>query len=349
MIRKQRKRKRILAGGLAVMMLYGILPASLLSAEENGRPSGEGTQEAPYVITDQQELAWIENDADAYYVLDRDIELSGDWEPLFHNVFSYNAFSGTLDGQGHVISGLNVPEEKGYKDAGLFGNIMSGEIKNLGIQILEGGEVAGTEYAGALAGQVYSFSDKKVKITNCYSEGGQVTGIGGSRTGGLIGTANRYVIEDCYSTCAVVETEEEHPVASMRLDQDEYQVVLEDKNGYFRGSVDIAAEYAPENAVSPARWEASGEAADEGKIYIGGGSPDFWVDIYDPGIYQIDFVIDGKSIAQTTVTAARENEEPETVYTVTCEGFGGISPDGRESGGRFGGLVGQAGSGEITS
>ena len=42
MIRKQRKRKRILAGGLAVMMLYGILPASLLSAEENGRPSGEG-------------------------------------------------------------------------------------------------------------------------------------------------------------------------------------------------------------------------------------------------------------------------------------------------------------------
>lgn len=349
MIRKQRKRKRILAGGLAVMMLYGILPASLLSAEENGRPSGEGTQEAPYVITDQQELAWIENDADAYYVLDRDIELSGDWEPLFHNVFSYNAFSGTLDGQGHVISGLNVPEEKGYKDAGLFGNIMSGEIKNLGIQILEGGEVAGTEYAGALAGQVYSFSDKKVRITNCYSEGGQVTGIGGSRTGGLIGTANRYVIEDCYSTCAVVETEEEHPVASMRLDQDEYQVVLEDKNGYFHGSVDIAAEYAPENAVSPEGWEASGEAADEGKINIGGGSSEFWVYIYDPGIYQIDFVIDGKSIAQTTVTAALENEEPETVYTVTCEGFGGISPDGRESGGRFGGLVGQAGSGEITS
>jgi len=87
-----------------------------------------------------------------------------------------NPFTGTFDGQGHVISGLviNRPTEG---DMGLFGSVGSGgEIMNLGI---EGGAVTGGGgHTGGLVGENFGM------VTNCYATGA-VTGSGD--TGGLVG------------------------------------------------------------------------------------------------------------------------------------------------------------------
>ena len=77
--------------------------------------AGSGTEADPYVITTVQQLQEMQDDLDAYYVLGNDIDASGtaSWNggAGFEPVGSYDpnySFTGTLDGRGHVITGLYI-------------------------------------------------------------------------------------------------------------------------------------------------------------------------------------------------------------------------------------------------
>ena len=147
-------RSRLLYGGA------GTDVSSLADSENVVRLYARWVKEVE--ISTPDELAGIENDLYGYYVLTEDIDLSGrTWKPIgryFGNYETWNpefwtyAFHGTLDGNGHKITGLTITDWEmdtaGYKESAswhndgdnadgtlaLFGAIANANICNLIIE-----------------------------------------------------------------------------------------------------------------------------------------------------------------------------------------------------------------------
>ncbi len=142
------------------------------------------------------------NPADAYCTnisIANEVEClarNSDWHPAYNEGFNPISwsddenglpFQGTLDGQGHIITGLNInrPQQSGV---GIFNELGdSATITNLTI---EGGSVLGGNDVGAIAGSAYG----EVAVTDVTSSA-NVTGLSyykgyynrSRNTGGLIG------------------------------------------------------------------------------------------------------------------------------------------------------------------
>ena len=153
-------------------------------------------------IRTPQELYQINNNLAGNYILMNNIDLSsfGVWPPIGEKFL--DQFTGTFDGNGYVVKGLDFNESIDQRNAyGLFSKV-SGTIKNLGIvdsYITVGfvdddrGYTVGS-IAGILAG----------RIDNCFNTGDiYASGLGGA-VGGIAGTATEvYVnsyITNCYNT-----------------------------------------------------------------------------------------------------------------------------------------------------
>ena len=119
--------------------------------------------------------------ADGNYRLMSDIELTIPWNPV-------DSFAGTLDGNGHIISGLQI------SGAGFFATTEEGAvIRNLGLE----GSVnhPGFSPAGALVGRVRGTT----AITDCYTNVA-VTADSMENVGGIAGEVLApCIIENCYS------------------------------------------------------------------------------------------------------------------------------------------------------
>ncbi len=85
---------------------------------------GDGTAENPYLISSAGDLAMISRDSDAHYKVVKDFSMSnyGEWTPI-------PAFSGTLDGDNHVISNLVLDGNSPY--SALFESTENATIKNI--------------------------------------------------------------------------------------------------------------------------------------------------------------------------------------------------------------------------
>jgi hypothetical protein len=190
---------------------------------------GTGEPNDPYLIYTAEQLNTIglnEEDADKHFKLMADTDLSayqgdsfnriGFYDPPVYYPYGHSPFTGVFDGNGHTISNftyvvdVNEPLEGrayfGDEDVGLFGYVNGPEaqIKNLGLidpNIYPA--TACTERVvsvGAIAG---SLSDGS--ITNCYVEGGQISG--DISVGGLVGSNIEGTISSCYTTCDVTWAE----------------------------------------------------------------------------------------------------------------------------------------------
>ena len=81
---------------------------------------GDGNVGSPYVINDATALANME--ADKYYILGSDIDLTGSWTPIAD-------FSGNFNGNGHTIYNLRIDSTS---NAGFFANILTdGVVENV--------------------------------------------------------------------------------------------------------------------------------------------------------------------------------------------------------------------------
>ena len=134
------------------------------------------------------------------------------WTPIGNDD---NPFSGTFDGNGHVISNMFVSEEN---EAGLFLTIVKGNIKNFGIE--NSFSKSNTAAATALS---YRINDSVVrniyisitvvgkkssaaisawvdnsKFYNIYNAG-NVSAIGEQFAAGLLGYTGRTIIRNCYN------------------------------------------------------------------------------------------------------------------------------------------------------
>ena len=168
------------------------------------KPSGEGTEAAPYQIGSGAELAWLAdrvNNASSgtkfYVELTDDIDLGNQpWTPIGKFGFGSGdkSFSGGFRGNGHTVKGLNASAEY----AGLFGSINDAEITGVVVQ----GTVASTDAksgdAGGIVGRAIGTTNK---ITDCGSE---ATVSGGSYCGGILGNSQNgscaLEITGCYNS-----------------------------------------------------------------------------------------------------------------------------------------------------
>lgn len=150
--------------------------------------SGSGTQEDPYLIKTAADLAAIHNDLSAHYALEADIDLFGQiFEPIGNG--AEGAFTGSLDGRGHTIRGLELNLQDS-KYVGLFG-YLEGSVSNLK---LSGVDIVGGRYVGAVAGNIGlggSVTDCSVLSGSVSSNESAVSACVGGITGLCEGTLDR--------------------------------------------------------------------------------------------------------------------------------------------------------------
>ena len=162
-----RKRGALLLAAVLTVMLIGVQsPVQAAGGSDPRFLEGISAPEPGYTeISTAEELYQIRDNTSGYYVLTQDIDLSGyeNWSPV-------RAFSGVLDGQGHVIRNLTITKlgNSAYPYAGLFGVVDGGTIRNLGLEDVDiAMDYAYGSYIGAIAGKLSGES----AIENCYSTG----------------------------------------------------------------------------------------------------------------------------------------------------------------------------------
>ena len=179
---------------LTLSVLAFLLPFTA-SAQFSG---GNGTEGNPYIITTSAQLGQLRvyvnsNNTtynDKHYKLGNDISLSAyssgaGWEPIGINVSTTDMrpFLGVFDGDNKVITNLyinNTTQER----VGLFGTIMGGTVKNLGVE---------------------NVNITSTTIVNAPS--------GVTRVGGVVGNNNTGVVSNCYSTGSVYVTTTSDPTS----------------------------------------------------------------------------------------------------------------------------------------
>ncbi|MDD5086277.1 MAG: GLUG motif-containing protein, partial [Candidatus Nanoarchaeia archaeon] len=186
-----------------------------------------------YNITNCTELQNMNNNLSADYRLANDIDCSDtiNWNsgegfiPIGNNTEGYR-FSGTLDGQGHKITGLYI-NRSSIDCQGLFGYIDStAEITNVS---LENVDITGHGDVGGLVG----YNDYGTVI-NSYAMG-DVTG-SSYYVGGLVGYNNRGTISNSYATGNMTGSEY---VGGLAGDNYRGTVINSYATGNVNGSIDV--------------------------------------------------------------------------------------------------------------
>jgi hypothetical protein len=183
-------------------------------------PQGSGDVNDPFQIDQPQQLialGWANCIQNKNFALTVDLDLAdinlSDFRPIGTGSYQVKpkggCFTGTFDGQGHIIADFNyrpiyAPQQEYSTGGGLFGCLgdVNAQIKNLGLVRPDiNGVLAHSQDNGPLAGYVNAGT-----ISNCFSYDGNIAGMYG--VGGLVGrlgSGNAKII-DSYSTTNATAT-----------------------------------------------------------------------------------------------------------------------------------------------
>jgi len=166
--------------------------------------SGAGTENDPCIISSLSNLQAMNQNLSVYYALSTDLDASAtqtwNWNGTDYLGFEpigteADPFIGGFDGRNHTITDLYVYRPQ-LDSVGFFGYSRweSDFIKNVGLIDVD---ITGGYRSGGLGGRINS------KVSNCFVQGGTVTGVASnSVAGGFIGQ-NQDDVENCYSTADV--------------------------------------------------------------------------------------------------------------------------------------------------
>ena len=192
--------------------LSAVLQGFTVSVDSGGRdkwdgssktqPSGSGTAASPYKIGTAAQLAWVADTVNsgsrsACAVLTADIDLNGQkWTPIANGGVN-NGYTGTFDGQGHVIHGICVTTGVSSRPQGLFGIIArTGTVRNVkaaGRVLVRQSSGAGL-IAGENNGVLYN-CEASAFLKNSYNAGSTGSSVG--NIGGIAGHMAAGYIENC--------------------------------------------------------------------------------------------------------------------------------------------------------
>jgi hypothetical protein len=161
------------AGGAAALTLRLNIQVQLFF------DGGDGTADAPYLVSDADGLDYARNHLSAHFRQTADIDLSAfaDFTPIGK---SGNRFLGSYDGGGFTISNLTITNSAEYR--GLFGQTYGATLKN--VKLVGVAMTGGFSHAGALVGGATS----NTTISGCSASGVVAsTSASGSNIGGLVG------------------------------------------------------------------------------------------------------------------------------------------------------------------
>ncbi|QHT61217.1 S-layer homology domain-containing protein [Paenibacillus lycopersici] len=180
-----RKLTMILAGSLVAVSVFSPMGGKVAYAFD--QLGGNGTSDDPWQITNRQQLELIGYAQYSYsspYILMNDIDLSdANWFPIRY-------LSGTFDGNGKKITGLNIdmPDDD---NVGLFAEILNGHVYNLTVETGQEG-ITGHDNVGIIAGSVEQTDDDDNGMSTTslmfISATGDVKG--NKNVGGLVGKAS---------------------------------------------------------------------------------------------------------------------------------------------------------------
>ncbi len=242
--------------GQTLPYIQGIdTPTSIAKTNYNYIPyEGKGTISNPNIIRTEEQLQEIRSDlSGTHYELANDIILTKNFEPIGNATYP---FTGTLDGLGHTITGLNI--DLGLQSVGMFGYVSGATIKNL---ILKDVNVKSTysnssyvAYVGGLIG--YAINNTLIEGIEILGESSveNVAGLSIIRIGGLIGTLDK-------STLSKVGT-----TAKIKANSNTTAIYAGGVAGYLNGSSNTNLARIT-NAYSTGEILATSTS---GKIYAGG-------------------------------------------------------------------------------
>lgn len=163
---------------------------------------GSGTDNEPYQIWNVEQLDSVRYFVDKCFILMTDLDLSenSNWNPigvssfdyLYDNIFTGTSFTGSFNGNGHVISNLYINSSADF--TGLFVRLLNATVENLSLVNVD---ITGNNVVGGIAGAMdYS------EINNC-TISGKITG-GTDNVGGITGKSiNGSTIKTCISAVNV--------------------------------------------------------------------------------------------------------------------------------------------------
>lgn len=216
---------------------------------------GNGSKNAPYVITNQSQLDQVRDYKRRYFILGSDIDLydynnGNGWLALGSDD---EPFNGVLDGNGHTIYNVNVNENEDYQ--GLFGCIKNGSVRNLRVNIGSNG-ISGNNYCGGLTGYAANARFQQIYVTGCISGQNNIGGLAGytcnntvfrqsmsdvtinteaeeATAGGLIGYSDATTITDCHTAVNITATGHKSSVGGIVAQAENTKL----QNCYSTGSV----------------------------------------------------------------------------------------------------------------
>lgn len=211
-----------------------------------------------YNIATAEDLLNIKNNTEGDYKLTADIDMSGvSFTPL-------PDFTGSLDGQGHVIRNLTF-NNANQDQAALFSTTHGATIKNLGI---ENANIVGNANAAAIVGRACGGTIQSCYVANSYIEGrdhvGSITGdmnvndnVGVTisdclsdarlktrsyQVGGLVGVTNGGTIQNCYFSGTIDGNESCSAGIISLLDSDDHLTTVQNNlsaaSHIYKGSQD---------------------------------------------------------------------------------------------------------------
>ena len=182
-------KKKLLSLLLALCLVMALVPMTAFAEETPSFGGGTGTQEAPWLITSQEDLialaeflnsgnaetfdtenAGVGNCHGYYFKQTADIDLTGiTWEPIGYSGSCY--FAGNYDGGGHSITNAvstGKVDPDGFATAGIFGWVAFGSVANLHVKNANFVATGQNEYSyvGGIAGVCYGSSIKNCSVEN---------------------------------------------------------------------------------------------------------------------------------------------------------------------------------------
>ena len=181
--------RKIFAITLSVLFIIGML-AFTASAEEVVANISDGTidSEADLLLLMTDSTAWAGS-----YTLTKDLNMSNvsGQAPIGNNT---NKFTGTFDGCGYTISGINISTSTDY--TGLFGYMSGATVKNI---VVDGEVTSTSNYIGGIVGYATAST-----IENCQNKA-TVSGVG--YVGGVVGYCyNVTLLTNCYNSGEIIAT-----------------------------------------------------------------------------------------------------------------------------------------------
>lgn len=152
---------------------------------------GSGTEADPYIINSVADLAAIGASPDAYFRVESDFDASGyDFSPITPD------FTGTLDGNNHVISNLYIVASE--YNSGIFSRLDGATVKDLTLHNVDIELLPTTGVCGTLAGNA-----TETTVSNFHIDGLTVSG-NPTPFGGIIGDASMH---SSITSCSVINAD----------------------------------------------------------------------------------------------------------------------------------------------